>query len=74
MKILTLLCALLLSAASVGQQKIASSETPAFLDTPPVLFSGPSQVGDGYRDFAPNGGGGLLLNSSKPQGDFEGRT
>ncbi len=75
MKILSLSCVLLLSVVAFGQEKPPASETPASPSwTPrPVLYSGPSLVGNGYQTFALNGGGGLLLNSSKLLGDFEGR-
>ncbi|PYV83969.1 MAG: hypothetical protein DMG93_06685 [Acidobacteria bacterium] len=39
--------------------------------TRPVLFGGPSLVGNGYQTFAGNFGGALLLKSSKALGDFE---
>jgi len=72
---MALLCVLFLSVASVGQEKIPASETPALPSwvPRPILYGGPSLVGNGYQNVALNGGAGLLLNSSKLIGQFEGR-
>lgn len=73
MKLLILLYALFLSVSSVAQEKAPASQTPALPSwvPHPILYSGPSLVGNGYQPLAGNFGGGLLLNSSKVLGDFE---
>ena len=74
MKILSMSFLLLLSIASLGQEKApdsATRESPSWVPHP-ILFSGPSLVGNGYQAFALSGGGGLLLNSGKLLADFEG--
>ena len=62
-----------------GPVKAVTGYTPSPADTPadpswfprPLLFGGPSLVGNGYQTFAGSVGGALLLNSSKLLGDFE---
>lgn len=74
MKHIILLCAFFLSVASgAAQENIPASLTPASPSwvPRPIVFSGPSLVGNGYQTLAGSLGGGFLLNSSKLLGDFE---
>jgi len=74
MKSITLLTVLLISAAATGQN-FAPSETPANSSwvPRPIVFAGPSLVGNGYKAVALDGGAGFLLNSTRVVSDFEGR-
>jgi hypothetical protein len=66
---------MLLMPVIVFGQSFAPSETPAKDSwTPrPIVFGGPSLVGNGYQTLALDGGAGFLLNSSHLVSDFEGR-
>src|ERR1700694_5139721 len=63
-----MLFALFVSVASNAQEQ--GSEPPSWIPHP-IVYSGPSLVGNGYQAVAGNFGGGLILNSSKLLGDFE---
>jgi hypothetical protein len=73
---IVILVAILISPAfAFGQEAMQASVTPmvpSWLPRP-VLFGGPSLVGNGYQSIAANFGGGVLLNSRKLVGDFEAR-
>jgi len=73
MRYFVLSCALLLSAAGFAQEKPPLFEQPAPLSwiPHPILFGGPSLVGNGYQDIATNLGTAFLLKSHKMVGDFE---
>jgi hypothetical protein len=65
---------LLLPMIAVGQRKAPAFERPAALSwiPRPVLFGGPSLLGNGYQSVAANVGTALLLKSRRMIGDFEG--
>jgi hypothetical protein len=73
MRLFVISGALFLSTHAFGQEKASASITPASPSwvPRPILFAGPSLVGNGYQTFAGNFGGGFLLNSSKLLGNFE---
>lgn len=66
-------CALLLSSIVFAQQKTPAYEEPAKQSwiPSPIVFRGPSLVGNGYQSMAANVGSGFLLNSRQLIGDFE---
>ena len=70
---------LMLSLVSTRVVALAQNLTPAETSvstswTPhPIVFSGPSFVGNGYQPLALSGGTGLLLNSSHLLSDVEAR-
>jgi hypothetical protein len=72
MRYLVFSCALLLSACTFAQQKTPDYEiaaSPSWIPRP-MIFLGPSVVGNGYQLFAANLGGGFLLKSSQLVGEF----
>ena len=64
---------LLLPMTAFGQGKAPAFEQPAALSwiPRPVLFGGPSLIGNGYQNVAANAGTALLLKSRRVIGDFE---
>lgn len=65
---------LMLSLVAIGQDVPASQTWAQPSWTPhPMLFSGPSLVGNGYQTTALDFGGGFLLGSSQMFSDVEGR-
>lgn len=73
MRSVVLLGMLLLSTMASAQEAVPAPEEPAPPSwTPhPVLFGGPSLLGNGYQNVAASGGAALLLKSRKMVGDFE---
>jgi hypothetical protein len=71
---LVLLAVVMMHAAAIAQS-LTPAETAAGTSwTPhPIVFAGPSFVGNGYQTLALNGGAGLLLNSPHLVSDIEGR-
>jgi len=69
------LFAVLTFALAAAAQETPASQTwadPSW--TPhPIVFTGPSLVGNGYQTAALSGGGGFLLNQSQFFSDVEGR-
>jgi hypothetical protein len=74
MRSLTLLCVISMSIAAMGQGFVPSETWDKTSWAPrPIVFGGPSLVGNGYQTVALNGGAGFLLNSSHLLADMEGR-
>ena len=74
MRYLIFSCAMLISAAAPAQEKaspFAKPTSPSWIPHP-VVFGGPSLLGNGYQTFAANVGAGFLLKSNRVVGDFEG--
>ena len=72
MKALALFCSLFFSLSLVAQDRTASitQESPSWLPRP-IIYGGPSLVGNGYQTLAGSLGGGLLLDSNRLLADFE---
>lgn len=74
MKRLTLLAVLLVRIAAFGQNVLPAESSAMSSWVPrPIVFGGPSLVGNGYQTLALNGGAGLLLNSRNLLSDVEAR-
>jgi len=68
------LSAVLMLSLAAAAQELPANQTwaePSWMPHP-MVFSGPSLVGNGYQSVAFSGGGGFLLDSSRLFSDVEG--
>jgi hypothetical protein len=73
MRLLVSLSVLFLTTAILAQEKTPGYEQPSSPSwiPRPMIFLGPSLVGNGYQNLAADFGGGLLVKSKQLVGDFE---
>ena len=72
---LTLLTILVIRVAACGQNVMSSRQASARSSwmPHPIVFAGPSLVGNGYQNLALNGGAGFLMNAPHLLSDVEAR-